>query len=90
MQQSGSTTRVQPAVRIEPGTCCENVFIPNAFSPNGDGLNDAFKMTTTAAVELNYFRVYDRWGNRVWAASDYRPAWDGKTKWHDNDNPAFY
>jgi len=64
-------------VYIEPGNCCEQVFIPNAFSPNGDGVNDVFKMTTSAGIDLLQFAVYNRWGNKVWSSTDFRAAWDG-------------
>jgi hypothetical protein len=64
-------------VYIEPGPCCEEVFIPNAFSPNGDGNNDVFKVITSSGIELIQFDVYNRWGNRVWSTNDFRSGWDG-------------
>jgi gliding motility-associated-like protein len=64
-------------VYIDPGPCCEQVFIPNAFSPNGDGVNDVFRVGSSAAIELQQFEVYNRWGQRVWSTNDYFSAWDG-------------
>lgn len=61
----------------------ENVFIPNAFSPNGDGINDIFQVYTDKGVEtITYLKVYDRWGNMVYHGADLRPndssvGWDG-------------
>lgn len=48
-----------------------NVYIPNAFSPNADGFNDAFKVFTGPGVrKVNYIRVFDRWGELVYQADD--------------------
>lgn len=58
---------------------CEigEVFIPNAFSPNGDGLNDLFRPTSLFinAMELE---IYDRWGNLVYEGTDFVNGWDGR------------
>jgi gliding motility-associated-like protein len=79
-------------VYIEPGPCCDEVFIPNAFSPNGDGVNDIFRVTTATGVELIQFEVYDRWGVRAWATNDFRSGWDGtyKDQKDANMNTFFY
>ena len=71
---------IKDTVYIEPGTCCEEVFIPNAFTPNGDGVNDEFKVTTSAGIELIQFAIFDRWGNRIWNTYDFRRGWDGSYK----------
>lgn len=61
------------------------VFIPNAFTPNGDGINDVFQLFTGRGVEeIVIFQVYDRWGNKMFEAVDVAPnpggtlGWDGK------------
>jgi len=63
------------------------VYIPNAFSPNGSGANDLFKVYTGKGVEeVQQFEVFDRWGTKIFETSDYRPngdigetpGWDGK------------
>jgi gliding motility-associated-like protein len=82
--------KVKDTVYIEPGNCCEQVFIPNAFSPNGDGNNDVFKVTTTAGIELLQFAIYDRWGNRVWSSIDYRASWDGTYNRKEENMDTFY
>jgi gliding motility-associated-like protein len=76
----GSGCVAKDTVYIEPGPCCEEVFVPNAFSPNGDGNNDIFRVTSSAGIELIQFDVYDRWGNRVWSTNDFRSGWDGTYK----------
>ncbi|GBL34504.1 serine-rich adhesin for platelets [Filimonas sp.] len=85
---NGCSTR--DTVYIAPGTCCEQVFIPNAFSPNGDGINDVFKVTTTAGIDLLQFSVYDRWGNKVWSTTDFRAAWDGTYKKKEENMDTFF
>ena len=64
-----------------------NVFIPNVFSPNGDGSNDVFKPFIGAGVEsVNSFKVFDRWGEIVYERPNDAPplnndssidGWDG-------------
>lgn len=59
---------------------CENcLLIPNAFSPNGDGLNDVFGVKTRC-YEIYQFRIeiYNRWGQRVYVSYSLDDAWDGR------------
>lgn len=53
-----------------------SLYIPNAFSPNGDGKNDVF---TAYGVGIDEFimRIHDRWGNQVFATDDMTKGWDG-------------
>jgi gliding motility-associated-like protein len=50
--------------------------LPNAFTPNGDGLNDQFYPVLTVGATVQEFRVFDRWGNIVYD-SPLSPGWDG-------------
>ncbi len=54
-------------------------YIPNAFSPNGDGINDEFRMYAAQGVDFQSFelRVFDRWGNQLFASTDPNKGWDG-------------
>ncbi len=52
-------------------------FIPNAFSPNGDGLNDVFKIENISYQKLIALRVFNRWGQMVYESSDPAKGWDG-------------
>lgn len=55
-----------------------NVLIPNAFSPNNDGVNDEFKILAYKGLKsLNYFKIYNRWGNLVFESKDFNTGWDG-------------
>jgi gliding motility-associated-like protein len=55
------------------------LFIPNAFSPNGDGNNDILKVIIGS---VNYFEwsIYDRWGEKVYESNDPLGGWDGSFK----------
>ena len=73
-------------VYINPGTCCEEVFLPNAFSPNGDGVNDVFRAVTSAGIQLIHFSIYNRWGQLVWKTNDYTKGWDGNFNGESSTN----
>jgi uncharacterized repeat protein (TIGR01451 family)/gliding motility-associated-like protein len=54
-------------------------FIPDGFSPNGDGINDAFKIQGMKTTELNELIIFNRWGGVVFASPDYQNDWIGQT-----------
>ena len=55
-------------------------YIPNTFTPNGDGLNDEFRITGVPPENITRFnlQIYNRWGQSVFATTDIRQGWDGK------------
>ena len=53
-------------------------FIPEGFSPNGDGINDVFFIRGIDNYSNNAFSVFNRWGDKVFSASNYQNTWDGK------------
>ena len=56
-------------------------YIPNAFTPNGDGLNDSFKaIARYDYVNKYYFSIYNRWGQSVFETTDINKGWDGTYK----------
>jgi gliding motility-associated-like protein/uncharacterized repeat protein (TIGR01451 family) len=54
-----------------------SVFIPQGFSPNGDGINDLFVIRGLEGVTVS-FEVYNRWGHLVYKNDDYHNDWNGK------------
>ncbi|MEM1217934.1 MAG: gliding motility-associated C-terminal domain-containing protein [Bacteroidota bacterium] len=62
---------------------CREVYIPNAFTPNFDGINDYFYLQDEGDVEeITFLRVFDRWGNLVYETTNSLPndgvsGWDG-------------
>lgn len=58
-----------------------DAVLPNAFSPNGDGLNDYFQLLPVDdRVQLQEMSVFNRWGQRVFFTKDIREHWDGYYK----------
>jgi gliding motility-associated-like protein len=55
-------------------------YVPTAFSPNGDGLNDIFRAIPVGFGKLRYFRVFNRFGELVFETSRYLDGWDGMYK----------
>jgi gliding motility-associated-like protein len=56
----------------------ETLFIPTAFSPNGDGRNDLFRITLEGAYDIFELQVYDRWGEKIFETDDAGEGWDGR------------
>jgi gliding motility-associated-like protein len=56
------------------------IYVPNAFSPNGDGNNDFLKILASGYKQLNYFKIYNRWGQEVFSTTNFRQGWNGKFK----------
>jgi gliding motility-associated-like protein len=58
----------------------DNLFVPNAFSPNGDGKNDVFRVSNITFQKLQEFRVFNRWGQEIYSTTDPKKGWDGSWK----------
>jgi gliding motility-associated-like protein len=56
------------------------VFMPNAFTPNNDGLNDLLRPLTTGIEEVYAFRIFNRYGQIVYTWSPQSKGWDGRFK----------
>lgn len=57
-----------------------NLFVPTAFTPNGDGMNDRLYPICVGIKRLVFFRVYDRWGKLVFATNQIGSGWDGRVQ----------
>ena len=65
-------------VRIEP---IYRLFIPNVFTPNGDGLNDVFNVKGIGIDDKNFLmQIFDRWGEKIYETNDLHKGWDGTSK----------
>lgn len=53
------------------------VDIPNLFTPNGDGVNDVFRLVTSCPLENPRMRIFDRWGTVVYDGHAVNPGWNG-------------
>ncbi|MGL4596397.1 MAG: PKD domain-containing protein [Bacteroidia bacterium] len=58
------------------------IYIPNTFTPNGNGLNDDFMPSFSDVADINTFEMYvfDRWGNLIFTSNDKYTGWDGKVQ----------
>lgn len=69
---------VSDSVLVQVEGCPANeVFVPNAFTPNGDGNNDDFMPYSNILAKMNYLRVFDRWGIMVYEGNDINSGWGG-------------
>jgi gliding motility-associated-like protein len=67
----------------------EGVIVPNAFSPNGDGINDCIKVIHTTKFTDFYFTVYNRWGEKVFETDNPEECWNGEHKSKDAEMGAY-
>ncbi len=76
--QYGCLDSTEAIVRVTPDVF---VYIPNAFTPDGDGLNDEFMASTYGMDDLNLsMRVFNRWGEQVYFTQRQHEGWDGYFK----------
>ncbi|HWY37181.1 MAG TPA: gliding motility-associated C-terminal domain-containing protein, partial [Bacteroidia bacterium] len=61
-------------VYVEP---LSSVDVPTAFTPNGDGTNDVVYVAGWGIKKLNYFKIFNRWGELVFETTDIKVGWDG-------------
>jgi gliding motility-associated-like protein len=64
-------------------------YLPNAFSPNGDGLNEMFRPLPVGIDRTEYFRIFNRYGQLIFETNRYREGWDGTFK-GVKQNPGAY
>ena len=70
---------LEQSFALETIDCTPQLFLPNGFSPNHDGVNDHFEPLGNEFYELRALEVYDRWGARIFAQTGGRLRWDGQT-----------
>ena len=62
-------------VRVNEKVC--TITFPSAFTPNGDGRNDIFKLVNAYNISKYHCTIYNRWGQKVFESLDYRKGWNG-------------
>ncbi|MBA4134974.1 MAG: hypothetical protein C0525_09640, partial [Flavobacterium sp.] len=61
-------------------TVCDDILIPDGYSPNNDGINDTFEIENLATIYPNFkLEVYNRYGNLIYTGNRNTPNWDGTT-----------
>jgi len=61
-------------------TVISEIYIPNAFTPDGNGINDVFRIPAGSPITLKNLQVYNRYGNLVFYTSNISSGWDGTFK----------
>lgn len=64
-------------VKVTVFKTAPDIFVPSAFTPNSDGRNDVMRPVCVGISQLNYFRIYNRWGQLVFSTSEIGKGWDG-------------
>lgn len=65
------------------------IFVPTAFTPNNDGLNDTIYPIAVGIQRINYFSIYNRWGQLVFTTTINKKGWDGRIKGELQNNGVF-
>ncbi|MFK8165678.1 MAG: gliding motility-associated C-terminal domain-containing protein [Lewinella sp.] len=77
---SNGCQEIASTFRLNGQSCCQ-LYLPNAFSPNGDGINDVFRAfpdpVLCAPITDYTLRVFNRWGGEVFAVDQLAEGWDG-------------
>ena len=84
VNENGCVSETFTTVRVDSDV---SIYIPNAFSPNFDGVNDLFMIFAEepGIKRVNSFKVYNRWGAHIYSAANFSPndpsiSWDGTFK----------
>jgi gliding motility-associated-like protein len=66
-------------VQVRRDNECEefNIFLPSAFTPNGDGQNDVYRVKSVIPLESMTLMIFNRWGEKVFETNDQGISWDG-------------
>jgi large repetitive protein len=74
---------------VEIYPCDECMFIPTAFTPNGDGLNDDYRPIMKCAVDNYKLDIYNRWGELIFRSEDVNKGWNGLYNGNTSDAGAY-
>ena len=78
---SNTGCSVTDTVNVTVDDCEDPYFIPNSFSPNGDGLNDVFFIYTEMPEDADFdFYIFNRWGELIFQTNNFNYGWDGTHK----------
>ncbi len=54
-----------------------DIYVPNAFTPNGDGINDIFRPIPVGIIKIFFFRIFNRYGQMIFSTTQYLKGWNG-------------
>ena len=73
---------------VIPGDC--EIFIPSAFTPNKDNLNETFGVITDVTVKYFSMQIFSKWGQVIFSTNDISQKWDGTFKGKNMPNGAYF
>lgn len=77
----GCTDSSSTTITVIPKQTIQNIInVPNAFSPNNDGINDVFKPIIEGNISSYTLKIYNRWGNLIFETNDLNEGWNGNYK----------
>ena len=68
----------------------DSIFVPSAFTPNGDGLNDVFRVGNLGFYKLLTLSIYNRWGSMIYHSNGDNAGWDGTYNGVPQDMDVYY
>jgi gliding motility-associated-like protein len=73
-------TKIPLELNLEAEECASRLYVPNAFSPNDDGINDILRphLRTFWETADYSFTIFDRWGNQLFQTTNPTVGWDGR------------
>lgn len=83
----GHSCVVTDTIQIAVFRDSSKFVIPNTFTPNGDHINDFFKLITYPDLGSFHIWIYDRWGNKMFESTDADFQWDGTDQYAGNKSP---
>lgn len=85
---SNSCGSVTDSVKVT-NDCLPDIYIPSAFTPDGDGMNDVFRILNVHGQKLILFDIYNRWGKMVFHTVNINRGWDGRFKGNPQPTGAY-
>ncbi|MBS4043740.1 MAG: gliding motility-associated C-terminal domain-containing protein [Chitinophagaceae bacterium] len=76
-------------IKITVFKTAPEIFVPSAFTPNGDGRNDVIKPLAVGLTKLDYFNIYNRLGQLIYTTSQIGTGWDGRINGKLQDSGTF-
>ncbi|TXC76245.1 gliding motility-associated C-terminal domain-containing protein [Luteibaculum oceani] len=73
----------QTVMVFEDKDCFDDLYIPNVFTPNNDGVNETFRISMSEKIIFQSFEVYNRWGELIYSCEGEYKEWDGKYRGDD-------
>jgi len=73
-----SACEASDTIQITPGDC--DLYIPSAFTPNNDNLNETFGVIDNVLVQYFSMQIFSKWGQLIFNSNDITKKWDGTFK----------